>query len=78
MRTLTIAALALSLAAAPAYAQGKRPRGDDNRKTEEKKPQVDEKAYNDALKRIPEPKEKYDPWGGARPSDTKPSKKPAS
>ena len=75
MRTLTAAALALVMAAAPAYAQmGKRPHGDDNRKTEPKKPQVDEKAYNEALKRIPEPKEKYDPWSGARPADTKPSK----
>ena len=75
MKTLTVGAVALALAATPAYAQAKRPRGDD-RKTEEKKPQVDEKAYNEALKRIPEPKEKYDPWGGARPptADKKASK----
>ena len=74
MKALTVAALALGLAVAPVYAQmGKRPRGDDSRKTEEKKPKVDEKAYNEALKRIPEPKEKYDPWSGARP-DNKPSK----
>ena len=31
-------------------------------------------AYNAALERIPEPKEKYDPWGVARPAD--PAKKP--
>lgn len=76
MRTLAVGMVALALAVAPAHAQmgGKRPRGDDNKKTEQKKPQVDEKAYNDALKRIPEPKEKYDPWGGARPSDKKPAK----
>ena len=74
MKALTVAALALALAATPVYAQmGKRPRGDDSRKTEEKKPKVDEKAYNEALKRIPEPKEKYDPWSGARP-DNRPSK----
>ena len=30
---------------------------------------VDEKAYKAALERIPEPKEKYDPWGVARPAD---------
>jgi hypothetical protein len=72
MRTLTIPALVLVLAAAPAFAQmGRRPHGDD-KKAEEKKPKVDEKAYNEALKRIPEPKEKYDPWSGARPE--KPSK----
>jgi hypothetical protein len=68
MKILTVAALTLALAAAPAYAQ-RRPHGDD-KKTEDKKPKVDEKAYNEALKRIPEPKEKYDPWSGARP-DTK-------
>ena len=52
--------------ALPIY--GKRP--------EEKKPKIDEKAYQDALKRIPEPKEKYDPWSGARPAtaDKKASK----
>ena len=73
MRILTAGAVALSvalaLAATPAFAQmglNKRPRGED-KKTEQKKPQVDEKAYNEALKRIPEPKEKYDPWSGARP-----------
>jgi hypothetical protein len=59
----------------PAHAQmgGKRHRGDDS-KSEPKKPQVDDKAYKAALERIPEPKEKYDPWGVARPADT--AKKP--
>ena len=37
-------------------------------KSGHKKPQVDEKAYKAALDRIPEPKEKYDPWGVARPA----------
>ena len=69
MKTLTVGAVALALVATPLYAQAHRPR-DDNRKTEPKKPQVDEKAYNEALKRIPEPKEKYDPWSGARPATT--------
>ena len=72
MKTMTVAAVALALAAMPAYAQMKRPRGGDDKKTEEKKPKIDEKAYNEALKRIPEPKEKYDPWSGARPADSKP------
>jgi hypothetical protein len=35
---------------------------------------VDEAAYKAALERIPEPKEKYDPWGVARPAE--PAKKP--
>ena len=75
MKSLTIAAVMLALITAPALAQmkGKRPQGDD-KKTGEKKHQVDEKAYKAALERIPEPKEKYDPWGVARPVE--PAKKP--
>jgi hypothetical protein len=69
MRTLVMAAAMLALLALPAYAQmgGKRHRAEDP-KSEQKKPQVDEKAYKAALERIPEPKEKYDPWGVARPA----------
>ena len=75
MRIFTVAAVMLALIAMPAHAQmgGKRPRGDDDKKTDQKKPQVDEKAYKAALERIPEPKEKYDPWGVARPAE--PAKK---
>jgi hypothetical protein len=70
MKTFTVAAVLLALIAMPAQAQmgGKRHKGDDS-KTETKKPQVDDKAYKAALERIPEPKEKYDPWGVARPAD---------
>jgi hypothetical protein len=52
---------------------GRRHQGDD-KAADQKKPQVDEKAYKAALDRIPEPKEKYDPWGVARPpgADKKP------
>jgi hypothetical protein len=75
MRTITVAALVLALVATPALAQmaGKRHHGEEN-KADTKKPQVDEKAYKAALERIPEPKEKYDPWGVARPAE--PAKKP--
>ena len=72
MKVPIMAAALLVLLMLPAQAQmggGKRGRGIDN-KPEEKKTQVDEKAYKDALKRIPEPKEKYDPWSGARPATT--------
>lgn len=74
MKTLTVAAAMLALVAAPAQAQlnSKRHQGDE-KKTDAKKPQVDEKAYKAALERIPEPKEKYDPWGVARPAE--PAKK---
>jgi hypothetical protein len=74
MKWLTIAALASALAALPAHAQmaGKRPH-DKSEKQSEKKTEVDEKAYKAALEKIPEPKEKYDPWSGARPAE--PAKK---
>ncbi len=36
----------------------------------ENRPKVDEKAYKAALDRIPAPKQPYDPWGNARPSET--------
>jgi hypothetical protein len=70
MKTLTVAAALLAVLALPVQAQmggGRRHPGDDT-KAHEKKPQVDEKAYKDALKRIPDSKEKYDPWGAARPT----------
>jgi hypothetical protein len=74
MKIFTVAAV-LALIALPASAQmqGKRNQGDQQKK-EEKKPVVDEKAYKAALERIPEPKEKYDPWGVARPAE--PARKP--
>jgi hypothetical protein len=52
---------------------GKHSKSDADAKTEQPK-KVDEKAYKAALEKIPEPKEKYDPWGIARPAD--PAKKP--
>jgi hypothetical protein len=75
MKIFGAALAVLVLIALPAHAQmqGKRPHGGDT-KAEPKKPQIDEKAYKDALERIPDPKEKYDPWGVARPADT--AKKP--
>jgi hypothetical protein len=70
MKALTIAAIALALAAAPASAQLNEKRHQhDAKKGEATRPKVDEKAYKAALERIPEPKEKYDPWGVARPAD---------
>ncbi len=74
MKIVTVAAMMLALIAVPASAQvnGKRHQGDE-KKSEPKKPVIDEKAYKAALERIPEPKEKYDPWGVARPAE--PAKK---
>jgi hypothetical protein len=71
MKAFTIAAVALALLAAPAHAQlnSKRHAGDAQKKTDAGGTKVDEKAYKAALERIPEPKEKYDPWGMTRPAD---------
>jgi hypothetical protein len=76
IRLMSAFVVVLWTAATPALAQmggGKRGhRGEQ--KSDAAKPKIDEKAYNEALKRIPEPKEKYDPWGIARapaPTHTK-------
>jgi len=81
MRILAMAAALLAIVALPAHAQmdgGKRgQRNNDNTsQTDRKKAKVDERAYQDALKRIPDPKEKYDPWGMTKTpdADKKPSK----
>jgi Spy/CpxP family protein refolding chaperone len=83
MRTLAMASAVLALVAVPAHAQmgggGKRGhKADDTAKTDDQKAKAkaDDKAYQEALKRIPDPKEKYDPWAVAKPSDVdkKPSK----
>jgi len=75
MRILVIAAAVLALAGGSAQAQmgGGSKRGANEGPKTDNKPKVDEKAYKAALERIPEPKEKYDPWSGARPSE--PAKK---
>ncbi len=74
MKTFTVAALMLAVVAMPAHAQmgGKRHHGED-KPADQKKPRVDDAAYKAALERIPDPKEKYDPWGVARPAE--PAKK---
>ncbi len=76
MKTFTMAAVVLtllSLLAMPAHAQARRPQGEE-KKAKPEVSKVDEKAYKAALEKIPEPKEKYDPWGVARPAE--PAKKP--
>lgn len=74
MKIFTVAVAVLVLIAMPAYAQFGKGGGHGQPQTEEKKvdtkqKKADEKAYNAALERIPDPKEKYDPWGVARPAD---------
>jgi hypothetical protein len=75
MRILVIAAAVLALAGGSARAQmGAGSKRQGNAPKTDNTPKIDEKAYKAALERIPEPKEKYDPWSGARPSE--PAKKP--
>jgi hypothetical protein len=61
MKTFALAAVILALVAVPAHAQMGKRHSSDDKKTDQKKPVVDDKAYKAALERIPEPKEKYDP-----------------
>ena len=82
MRSWFAVAAMVMLIAAPAQAQmgggggGRNRGGGDKSAADPKKPQIDEKAYKAALDRIPEPKEKYDPWGAARPAEpTRPKSK---
>ena len=75
MRILVIAVAALALMVVSAQAQmGGRRQPNEGGQKADNTPKVDEKAYKAALERIPEPKDKSDPWGGARPSE--PAKKP--
>ena len=74
-KTLTVAAVTLALIAMPAHAQmGAKRRQGDEKKTEQPEKKIDEKAYKAALERIPDSKEKYDPWGSMRPAE--PARKP--
>jgi hypothetical protein len=75
MRIFTVAAVMLALLALPAQAQvnGKRHQG-DAKKDEPKAKKIDEEAYKAALQRIPDSKEKYDPWAITKPAE--PAKKP--
>ncbi|MGL4313674.1 MAG: hypothetical protein ACRCSO_06750 [Sphingomonas sp.] len=65
--TVALATGAMMAGSGQALAQAKRPSPPDQK--QETKPVIDEKAYKAALERIPEPKEKYDPWSGARPAE---------
>jgi hypothetical protein len=73
MRILIIA-VATALLTVPAYSQmgginssgaGRAPRPEEP-KVDPAKKKADEKAFNDAVSRIPLPEKKYDPWGAVR------------
>jgi hypothetical protein len=50
---------------------GRGHKGANDYRKEEAKPRIDEKAYQDALQKIPDSKESYDPWGGVRSDGAK-------
>jgi hypothetical protein len=56
-----VATAIASLLAFPAYSQSFK-KGTKSGAQTESRPQIDEKAYKDALDRIPTPKKGYDPW----------------
>jgi hypothetical protein len=69
MRVFVIAAAAIALTTAPASAQGMGKQREPDQKTDpnkDAKRKADEKAYYDALKKIPDAKQDRDPWRGAR------------
>jgi hypothetical protein len=77
MRIFTMVVAVLALIAMPAHAQFKKGGGqteDSNSKSDIKQKKENDKAYKAALERIPDSKEKYDPWSVARPADS--AKKP--
>jgi hypothetical protein len=75
---ILLAALAIAVVAGTAYAQdsggmgggrGGKGRGGpqtDQQKTDPKKQKALEDAFKAGVSRIPDPKEKYDPWKNAR------------
>jgi hypothetical protein len=76
MKSFFVAVMAVALLAIPAAAQvggSKRNQPGEGPKVQQG-PKVDEKAYKAALERIPDPKEKYDPWGGVAPAPATPAK----
>ena len=77
IKTLIIAAAAISSMTLAAHSQFTKGKGGRDGPPVENHPKVDEKAYKAALERIPEPDKKYDPWGIARPAEpAKTTKKP--
>jgi len=67
--SLLVALLIAGALLVPAQAQDLGKRGHKQQPSSaEKHPTVSEKDYKAALEKIPDPKQKYDPWGAARPN----------
>ena len=68
IRVAIAVAASISSLTLPAYPQGLK-KGSHAAPSGETRQPVDEKAYKAALDRIPTPKQGYDPWGVARPTE---------
>jgi len=78
MRIFAVFVVLLAVAL-PAHAQMSKQfhrNADTTNQVDQKKAIADENAYQNAVKRIPDAKEKYDPWGITKTpdADKKPSK----
>jgi hypothetical protein len=73
---LFASAIVISGLIVPAYSQGFSKGKGFSGPPVETRPKTDDKAYKAALDRIPTPKEKYDPWGNARSSESGSGKRP--
>ena len=71
---LAVAAMSVTSADAQMGGGGGHHRGGGAQKDAPKAPKVDDKAYKAALERIPDSKEKFDPWGSIGVSSQKKSK----
>lgn len=71
MKALVLAVAVLATFATSASAQVKAGREEKSpHANPPERPKPDEKAYKAALERIPDPKQKYDPWGNVAPAAT--------
>jgi hypothetical protein len=70
-KAFVLAVAVLATVVVPASAQVKTGREEKSpHANPPEKPKPDERAYKAALERIPDPKQKYDPWGGVAPAQT--------
>ena len=69
IRIIIAAVAIICCVAVPVFSQGFSKMGKGSGPPVENHPKVDEKAYKAAHERIPEPKQKYDPWGNAHPPE---------
>lgn len=69
MKAFVLAVAVLAALATSASAQVKTGREEKSpHANPPEKPRPDDKAYKAALERIPDAKQKYDPWGGVAPA----------